>query len=89
MKKQFITEAKRMQELAGIVKITESPIKDPQSTSDYLWNKFNGDFNKIDKFIDQKLLNNINNQKRDINMVDKIDEYWKEVYRLILDKVKD
>jgi len=71
-------------ELRQIIK--EEIEKTPQFVADKLWDKFNGDFKKIDKYIDDKLLKNINRSNISVDKVDKIDEFWKKVYRLISNK---
>ena len=81
---------KRMQKLAGL--ITEFQLneeeqqKSPQHVADMLWDKFNGDFKKIDKYIDDKLLKNINRSNISIDKVNRMDEFWKKVYKLVSDK---
>jgi hypothetical protein len=67
--------------------IREEIEKSPQHIADMLWNKFNGDFKKIEKYIDDKLLKNINRLNVSVDKVDEMDEYWKKIYRLISNKL--
>jgi hypothetical protein len=72
-------------ELKQIIK--EEIQKSPQYVADKLWDKFNGSFEKIDRYIDGKLLKNINRSKISVDKVDNMDKFWKEVYRLISNKL--
>jgi hypothetical protein len=67
-------------------KLYEETTKSPQVLADKLWDKFNGDLKKIDKYIDDKLLKNQNRSNVSINKVDEVDEFWKKVYQLVLNK---
>lgn len=71
-------------ELKQIIK--EEIEKSPSYIADLIYNKFNGDLEKIDKFIDKKLLTNINKLNTPVDKVDEVDKFWKEVYRLISKK---
>ena len=71
-------------ELKQIIK--EEIEKSSSYTANLIYNKFNGDLEKIDKFIDKKLLTNINKLNTPVDKVDEVDKFWKEVYRLIFKK---
>lgn len=60
--------------------------KDPQITADRLWIQFGGDYRKLDKYIDNKLLTNINKVNKPINKVDEDDAFWKTVSSLLMNK---
>lgn len=78
--KKFLVENK----LTKSSQIEENIGKSPEVIANKLLNKFNGDFKKIDKYIDDKLLKNQNKSNTPIDKVDMIDKFWKEVYQLIL-----
>lgn len=81
--KKYLVENK----LTRSSQIKENIGKSPEVIANKLLNKFNGDFKKIDKYIDDKLLKNQNKSNTPIDKVDMVDKFWKEVYQLILKNI--